>query len=286
MNITSSGIQKLRWLIWQTTYHVIAIQEHKLRKDKYFKTCAKLSKYYHVVGTQARIKITGPSGGVMLLARKGLAILRPKGLYPGPGRHDLWCHMVLWVEKQSYAFLTAYLFPDDMGANYETLHHVEKWIGSIQCPYLFMAAWNRSHMDNVNALFGPALTGDYIVPRNTDVTCTQGRGSLIDYGYVSKHMIHYIENVEADYEVPIKTHKAIAYTISAKPQQVMVQALVQPRKLVMIDDPDYPGWDQEKCAQFADRHIQSNKQRAPLPNTNEYCQKLNILEPAKDMAEK
>jgi hypothetical protein len=76
INVTSFSHDTYIWLVLKSkTTKCFMMTETKLRGQKFYKFVNKLSNHFHVYAKQARIKNSGPSGGVMILIRKDCTVL-------------------------------------------------------------------------------------------------------------------------------------------------------------------------------------------------------------------
>ena len=87
------------------------LQEHKLLGSRHKYYVSKLSKYFHVYSTPARIKNTGPSGGVFILIRKDLEVL-PGEYLVQPRDGDMWCCALLRIKSITLALINVYMHPE------------------------------------------------------------------------------------------------------------------------------------------------------------------------------
>ena len=79
-NVTSLSNEVVRY-IHACKYHIIFLQEHRLRGAMYFKRIHQLQSRYHIIAAPADIKHTAPSGGAMILIDKSLAQM-PTSMIP------------------------------------------------------------------------------------------------------------------------------------------------------------------------------------------------------------
>ena len=87
INATSVNKDTFVWLVSASTglpFQVFLIQEHKLLGHKYYLCVGKLKRHFHVYAKGARIKISGASGGVMVLTStittNGMLIMLSHGM--------------------------------------------------------------------------------------------------------------------------------------------------------------------------------------------------------------
>ncbi len=112
LNITSFNNKVLQWcILLSKTVHCFMLQEHKLLGSKHKYYVNKLSKYFHVYSTPARIKHSGPSGGVCILIRKDLNVL-PSEYLVQPNDGDMWCCAILRIKNITLALINVYMHPE------------------------------------------------------------------------------------------------------------------------------------------------------------------------------
>ena len=84
------------------------------------------------------------------------------------------------------------------------------------------------------------LDAEIMTPTNTDVTCLQGKGTLIDYAVVSRKMKPYVQEVKADFAVPWAPHVALRVKVIANANKVTVKTLVKPKIIKILIPSGYP----------------------------------------------
>ena len=88
-------------------------------------------------------------------------------------------------------------------------------------------------------------------PTNTNITCHQGKGSLIDYMVISNDLAPYVHSFEADPAVPWGTHDGLRLELGKIPAEVMVNVWDRPKPLPMKPCPgedfnEEYSWEQAK----------------------------------------
>jgi hypothetical protein len=74
-----------------------------------------------------------------------------------------------------------------------------------------------------------------LTPEGITVTCTQGpKGSMIDYSIIDGPM-HHIIKAKPLYEIPVKTHIGIEYSIDINPKQIKTLQLIKPKEIITTE---------------------------------------------------
>ena len=70
-----------------------------------------------------------------------------------------------------------------------------------------------------------------MAPSNTDITCHQGKGSLIDFMVISNNLAPYVRSFEADVFAPWGTHDGLRLELFKRPGKVMVRVADTPKPI-------------------------------------------------------
>jgi len=273
----------LNWLLGLKA-HVVLIQGHHLRgpKARYYKN--KLKKRYHVAFNLATVKNTGTSGGVAILALKGLKVV-PVSTLGVEATSPWWAMVVLRCKKLSLLLGTIYLHPELTAINYRTMYEISEAVGKLGLPYLIGGDFNKTPSELETSSWKLLENGQLVTPSNVSTTTNTGFGRLIDYAVVTQSVHSLLEEVEPLYDKPFPTHIGVRYVIKAKPHKVMTRQLVRPKKFEFPVGPRLQCFDSNTCRSIARSQIAKGRRRdhTSIP---EYAGRLGVVPKARSLGTK
>ena len=279
MNVTSLNPRLINWLSRKCNHHIVVIQEHKLMGHKLAKAKKNLGFKYQVIITSARIKVAGLSAGVAILVRRGVAI-SPEWTGLTTAESPFWTSTIVRIKNCSIALVCMYLPPDEAETNLSTMHEVSTFIQSIQCPFLICADFNKTPDQLIAMEWPPTSRGIIRTPCNSEITCMQGKGSMIDYAVMSHVLEHMMDPTYARDDIPIKTHMAIEYSIKCDPMKVMIDCLVSPKNIPDSGEKKLPAWEWSRCQEACIQVHPPNRERRPQGCQAQYATMIDINEEA------
>ena len=117
------------------------------------------------------------------------------------------------------------------GNNSTKLARIGAWLRTLKVPWAILGDWNASPDELVSSGWTELVRGQPVVPLGLTVTCTSGRGALLDYAVVSNSMLPLIKSCEGRMDTPWSPHVGIQLRLHANPRTVSVRKLLLPKTL-------------------------------------------------------
>jgi hypothetical protein len=127
------------------------------------------------------------------------------------------------------------------GENVNRLQGVSEFLGTLSVPWVLMGDFNVSAGDLDLSGFPRLARGRVLVPSMVEFTCTQGRGSLIDYVVASEDIASYVR-VSKYTPSPFKTHACLKVSLDHGAVEQTLWKRVKPPPFPDRAGPDLP-WE-------------------------------------------
>ena len=251
-NITQWSKKLLSYLAEAKDNHLFLaaethVQESGLSKAK---LDCKLRGWRADFSPAARTCQKGSSGGTAVLCRSYLAgqplceSISPKG--------DDWVGFGLHLRGGYRILLVCLYLTDDNTAtaissrNMAKLHAVLQFCRRVGTPTIVAADWNMEPKQLAEISWLDDMRCDVVRATDLDITCTTGRGRLLDFFAVSRSLVPTIVDVHRDPQARWSPHAGLILRIRSRPKQVVVRSLVVPSALDLEKpaDPWKPAWDE------------------------------------------
>jgi len=112
--------------------------------------------------------------------------------------------------------------------NLEILHQIMALIRTIGLPFIILGDWNMTPTQLAGCTWLADIGAAIETPRDTEITCTAGNGSLIDYAVISISIKPLLECCEYIQHLPWGSHMGIRLKLSPELQHIKVRTLIQP----------------------------------------------------------
>ena len=219
-NVTRAG-QKLFEHIEAVrgTTGLLAITETHLRGEDVARAAAKIEGLgFSSFWTQAQLTGKGGNhGGAAVFADKRILV---SPLHSEPGRlgesaldlqYDDIVPVIVTIGSITFLLVTVYFWSSIglLGPNCLKLTKLAATLASHALPWLIVGDWNVEPMTLTKSAWFSYVGGVLVLPTDTEITCTQGRGSLLDYGVASAAMFKIIHWCRCDNSVTWKPHLGV-----------------------------------------------------------------------------
>jgi hypothetical protein len=131
---------------------------------------------------------------------------------------------------------------------------ITSFLRRLRVPFLVYADWNVEPLMLAQSGWFDPLSGFVVVPTGATISCSSGRGSMLDYLLVSKSMIPRLRSVTMDLNSVWAPHCGLRVVVDATPCVVMVSKLWRLGAVpvgVVVDDKG-----RQKAASSTDGHWQ------------------------------
>ena len=240
-NVTSLSTRILDYLRGvRDEFHFVGLAEHKklehdipAAQDK-FKAMG-----YKSWWTQAKVKEAGASGGTSIHIHRCFVGKRldwsaiPSGRVL-PVEAANWTGVIVHGHI-NFVIIVAYL-KDGVGMNSENLALVADmvaWILATGLPWFIAADWNMTPTELIQSAALRELHAEVIVPMQCELTCSMGKGRMLDYVLTSRSLAPLIR-VHPEYLAPVKPHTAIRVEIDLEPLSDKIRVLSTPHNPVVL----------------------------------------------------
>ena len=123
---------------------------------------------------------------------------------------------ISWVKRGPTDFLLiiGYLQPSIGIAktNMQILESWALWLIMFKGPWMIVADFNVSPTELAASAWFRFIGGNIVVPEDTNITCTSGKGRIIDFLLVSDQPMPYVCNVKS-HVAPWKPHLGISFEV-------------------------------------------------------------------------
>ncbi|CAK0800628.1 unnamed protein product [Prorocentrum cordatum] len=143
--------------------------------------------------------------------------------------------VVLWrLHCATFAFIACYLDCSIglVGINAKKLTTIIRIIKSLDVPWLLVGGFKATPSEMSRSGWLDALQGEVITPEGVEVTCTSGKGRIIDYVIVLHGFCPFVHQVLPVQTLPWGPHIGLNITIASRPASVLLGVPVPPVPLV------------------------------------------------------
>ena len=262
-NISEWGPKTEKFLA-ETKYDVIMLVEHRLSMNQLQDKAVMVAKLgYRMAATCAGKAKTENSGGAMVLCKKHLAAwptARAPLLYDGGAKpthahgHD-WMSLQLHLQGTVFHLYVVYMTNSlgPKGVNVTKLTQISNSMDHCRGPCVLIGDWNMEVEEVMTTgLFTQSSVKEFqpLVP-HTPLTCTTGKGRVIDFALANYRARTLMTDVVVDTESPWKTHKALTFGLKKKAGTLTCRTLVRPRPTTCAPpehcgQPDHITWEEAK----------------------------------------
>jgi len=154
---------------------------------------------------------------------------------------DMWSAAV--VRMQGFDLVLVSLYMDDglgaSGANIDRLNSLATFLLQLKVPYIVLGDWNMEPPELHLVRWPQYIRGTVVQPRGVAITCTTGKGRLLDYAVVSSSLAPYF-SLEPDMDSPWAPHQGLVGNLSLKFKTSMLRKQVTPAPMIEAQGPDRP----------------------------------------------
>ena len=111
------------------------------------------------------------------------------------------------------------------GANQARLSQMAALLDLLGVPWLILADWNATPEKLLEPCWPAMFGGHLLLPSSSDVTCTMGEGSLIDYGLASAGFMSIVDSFDVVGDVPWAPHLGLSLRSAKTPRSVRIRSL-------------------------------------------------------------
>ena len=252
LNISSLNADMIKYIL-SKQYHVLLLQEHRLRGHLYHKAIHQLSSRYCIISSPAAIKHKMASGGCMTLVLKSLRQL-PKCLSTECSmlRDPNFKVVLLRLKMCTLALCNIYLPPNNEHTKLGTMHIAAQYIQQLGCPWGVFGDFNMTPNELYEMNWSITGKGNIHVA-DTAKTVNSPNGRLIDYAVLDQRTQNMISCTSLVYDMPCKPHLGIAYRLSAKPRLIKIPQFIKPKSISCSGEKRNPA-PFARCIEMAQNH--------------------------------
>ncbi|CAK0844030.1 unnamed protein product, partial [Prorocentrum cordatum] len=242
-NVTHYG-EKVRHYVEHCSFDMVGLAEHHLLPKAAKQEIKKLrfkgwqSQFSWTPATPSMRSKSGTQGGTRWLARAGhvTAAHLPDGTGHSVFQKELRdISIILWrLKGATLALISVYLDCSvglDGPANVAKMVQLTRVVKSLGVPWVALGDWNNTPTQMQQSPWLKALRGELLIPSDCTVTCSTGKGRLIDYGIASRDFRPFVKEFKPVREVPWSPHVGLHLRLHSRPASVKVQMPIQPVKI-------------------------------------------------------
>ena len=206
----------------------------------------------------------------MVAAKRGLAttsfdhVRQAARLRGGEDPFRGFAAITIHTKAGNCVFVSAYMAPSwgPGSPNQAKLAALAAFLAAIDDPWAVAADWNLKPAQLRKPGFPSRVGGEIVVPSETSVNCTKGKGSMIDYCLVQRDFVSNVK-VQAIWEVPWKVHCGLDVELLGAQDQWWARRLVVPRELPRVMRPKAEADPDSKTSKAKRQRLLERSTRLP-----------------------
>ncbi|CAK0822829.1 unnamed protein product, partial [Prorocentrum cordatum] len=228
-NVTHYG-EKVRHYVEHCSFDMLGLAEHHLLP----KAAKQEIKKLRFKGWQSQFSWTPATPSMRSKPRHGSTLARWHGdsVFQKELR-DI--SIILWrLKGATLALISVYLDCSvglDGPANVAKMAQLTRVVKSLGVPWVALGDWNNTPTQMQQSPWLKALRGELLIPSDCTVTCSTGKGRLIDYGIASRDFHPFVKEFKPVRDVPWSPHVGLHLRLHSRPASVKVQMPIQPVKI-------------------------------------------------------